>query len=169
MLWDWVKAERRRRAWTQEDLSERADLAIRVIRAGEQGQRLTATTETLGKLARAFGLTIDDLLVAASGQPLTPQPPEVYLAALRALGVPPDTLADLIALAAADAIPAEKWREFVAMAQWRLAQEQDARRPQERRRRDAPAQSPADVPPDEPAPGMPDHAPRLTTAQAHSH
>jgi len=67
MLWDWVKAERTRRHWTQMDLARHSGVAVRVIRAGEQGQRTTATPETLGKLAGVFELTIDELLSAALG------------------------------------------------------------------------------------------------------
>lgn len=168
MFGEWLRAERERRGWSQQQLADRVGVTQQAIYLLERGKRPNPGGKMLAGLARAFGISIDDLLVAASGQALTPQPPEVYLAALQALGVPRDALDDLITLAAADAIPPERWREFIAMAQWRMAQDQAAQQPQERRRRGAARQPPAEVPPDEPTPDPPSRAAQLAAAHLNS-
>ncbi len=47
---------------SQSELAERSGVAIRVIQSLEQGQRGNPSVDTLRRLARALGTTIDELV-----------------------------------------------------------------------------------------------------------
>jgi transcriptional regulator with XRE-family HTH domain len=59
---DFVKAERRRRAWSQEQLASAAGLGLRTIQRLEASG--IASNETIKSLAAVFGCSVQDLRVA---------------------------------------------------------------------------------------------------------
>lgn len=63
MVGDRVKDERARRGWTQRDLAVRSGLGQSYISQLESGRRDNPTSEVLLKLARAFAIAIDELLL----------------------------------------------------------------------------------------------------------
>lgn len=56
-----IRALRRARGWTQEQLAEYAELHVSYIVLLEKGAN-RATIETLEKLSKAFGISISDLV-----------------------------------------------------------------------------------------------------------
>jgi len=53
---------RKKRGWTQEDLAERADLAVRQIQYLESKNPSPAKIDTIEKLAKAFNISCSKLL-----------------------------------------------------------------------------------------------------------
>lgn len=87
-----VRAERKRRGWTQQELADRSGLAQGYLTLLETGQRQNPEIDTLRKLAAAFNWPVDRLLTEA--------PPAVGAAPverLAALGWPAGELAHLAA------------------------------------------------------------------------
>jgi transcriptional regulator with XRE-family HTH domain len=62
-----VKAERQKRAWTQEHLAAAADLGLRTVQRVEASG--LASNETIKSLASVFECSIEDLLVTNVGRP----------------------------------------------------------------------------------------------------
>jgi DNA-binding XRE family transcriptional regulator len=63
-----VRVERRRRGWTQEQLAERADCKTQTVQHIERGQCRRPRGHTLQGVARALGMPVGTLLVAAVQQ-----------------------------------------------------------------------------------------------------
>lgn len=61
-----IRALRQARNWTQEQLAEYAELHVSYIVLLEKGAN-RATIETLEKLAKAFGISISDLVQSLDG------------------------------------------------------------------------------------------------------
>lgn len=61
-----IRSLRQKRGWTQEQLAEYADLHVSYIVLLEKGAN-RATIETLDKLAKAFDLSISDLVRPLGG------------------------------------------------------------------------------------------------------
>jgi transcriptional regulator with XRE-family HTH domain len=59
-----IRAERRKKSWTQEKLAEKAGLSVRTVQRLECGTQ--PSTDTLRILAQLFGLDVADFLAAAS-------------------------------------------------------------------------------------------------------
>ncbi len=76
MIGDWVKAERKRRGWSQAELARRSELTQQAIYLLESHQRPNPGAQTLAKLARAFEVGVDELLqtagIAAPSAPTDP-------------------------------------------------------------------------------------------------
>ena len=83
MLADRVKAERERRGWSQRDLAAHSSLGQSYISQLESRRRSNPTQEVLQKLARAFDLTVTDLL-----EEVHPNPAEFPSEQLRLEGLP---------------------------------------------------------------------------------
>ncbi len=66
MLGETVKAERKRRGWTQQELAHRSGLAQGYWTLLENGKRANPGVDTLQKLGRAFDLTVDQLLAGTA-------------------------------------------------------------------------------------------------------
>lgn len=79
-----IRALRQGRGWTQEQLAEYANLHVSYIVLLEKGAN-RATIETLDKLAKAFGLSIADLV-----RPLGEMPDDAVRSQLR------ETLEDFV-------------------------------------------------------------------------
>lgn len=62
-----IRMLRRARGWTQEQLAEYADLHVSYIVLLEKGAN-RATIDTLYKLARAFGVSLAELVQALDGR-----------------------------------------------------------------------------------------------------
>src|SRR5690242_10212706 len=84
VIGDRIKAERAARGWTQKELAQRSGINFGYIRMLETNQRPNPTGETLQRLARAFGISVDELLEGPPA-PDTETPPT---AELRAVGWP---------------------------------------------------------------------------------
>jgi transcriptional regulator with XRE-family HTH domain len=65
MLGNWVKVERQRRAWSQQELARRAGIAQAHISKIELGQRTNPGSDVLLGLAQAFEMSVDDIMKAA--------------------------------------------------------------------------------------------------------
>jgi transcriptional regulator with XRE-family HTH domain len=52
---------RRLQYWTQEELAERAGVSLAIVSSLEQGLRQDPRLSTVVKLARALGVTLDEL------------------------------------------------------------------------------------------------------------
>src|SRR5215204_2493729 len=94
MLRDWIKTERKRRGWSQDELARRAGITQGAVSHIEQGRRGEPTYETLKALARVFAYdTVDEMFVAAGlagAQP--PDELDALLERLRQLGYSPHKL-----------------------------------------------------------------------------
>jgi transcriptional regulator with XRE-family HTH domain len=66
MIGDWVKAERKRRGWSQAELARRSELTQQAIYLLESHQRSNPSGQTLAKLARAFDVGVDELMQTAA-------------------------------------------------------------------------------------------------------
>jgi transcriptional regulator with XRE-family HTH domain len=64
-LKDWVKRERDRRGWTQQKLADEAGLDRVEVNALENGRNKGSTTRIRAGLAKAFGITIEEVGGAA--------------------------------------------------------------------------------------------------------
>jgi transcriptional regulator with XRE-family HTH domain len=158
-----VAAERTRRGWSQSELARRAGVTSQLISAGEKGTKPHPSGDTLAGLARAFGISIEELRDrAVTGTPAAPGTPEAYLAALAALGVPPAVLAELVHHAAY--IEPQDWEDFVALAQRRAEKKRAAQERQPGRGHPVTEQQGEVRQPDH-APDPPHMAARLTTPQ----
>jgi len=65
MLGDVVKQYRAARGWKQKDLARQAGIGQSHVSMIERNRVPLPNTSTLGALARAFGITLDDLVAAA--------------------------------------------------------------------------------------------------------
>ena len=162
-IWAWVAAERLRRGWSQSELARRAGVSAQLISAAEQGRKPQPSAETLAGLARAFGITMDELRVAAQLQVPAPANVDTYLAAFAALGVPPAVLAELADKA--QYIEEQDWDNLLAIATRRAEKHRAAQQRQEGRRDHAAHQRPQIEPDHEPShPAA--HRPQLRPGQA---
>ena len=59
---DWVKAMRKTRRWTQEELAARAGISQSFISALETGVRKNPGIETTRAIALAFGLPVEEVI-----------------------------------------------------------------------------------------------------------
>lgn len=57
-----LRQPRKKRGWTQEDLAEHADMAVRQVQYLESKNPSPAKIDTIEKLAKAFGITCSKLL-----------------------------------------------------------------------------------------------------------
>jgi transcriptional regulator with XRE-family HTH domain len=90
---DNVKKYRRRKGWSQEDLSEHSGLSIGTIRNLEQGR--TVRMETLHTVARALNVKTSQLMASDEPQPVRRDDPNrLNLRDLRTALTPPVGLAD---------------------------------------------------------------------------
>ncbi|MDQ2809313.1 MAG: helix-turn-helix domain-containing protein [Chloroflexota bacterium] len=62
MIGDWIKVERKRRGWTQAVLAQRAAVTQQAIYLLESGKRTNPGAHTLTQLARAFEVSLDELM-----------------------------------------------------------------------------------------------------------
>jgi transcriptional regulator with XRE-family HTH domain len=69
---DRIRAERQKRAWTQERLAEASNLSVRTVQRLECGE--TPSPETLKMLAAAFGITPEELRRAGTSRTLFVDP-----------------------------------------------------------------------------------------------
>jgi transcriptional regulator with XRE-family HTH domain len=67
MLGDWIKQEREARGWTQAELAARAGTSAAYIGHLEAGRRKDPRGSILEGLARAFGISIDEVRKQARG------------------------------------------------------------------------------------------------------
>jgi transcriptional regulator with XRE-family HTH domain len=65
MIGEWMRAERRRRGWSQYELAQRAGVAQAHISKIERQQRTNPSMDVLQGLARAFEMSASDLLLTA--------------------------------------------------------------------------------------------------------
>ncbi len=65
MLGKWVRAQRLWRGWSQAVLAEKVGVTPQAISLLEQGKRANPGGQTLTRLAQAFEITLDDLLIEA--------------------------------------------------------------------------------------------------------
>ena len=79
MLGDWIKQERKRLGWTQRELAARAGLAQTYISQLELNQRQLLREDTLLRLAKAFGMTVDDMEIAAGMVIVAPEDAMTYV------------------------------------------------------------------------------------------
>lgn len=56
-----IRAERKARDWSQENLAERADISLNWVGALERGEQ-SPTLDTMSQLACAFGISVRDLM-----------------------------------------------------------------------------------------------------------
>ena len=73
MVSAWVKATRQQRRWSQAELARRADVTRLTIVLLEDHPDARPGATTLSKLAQAFGLSVGELIQAATpGSPAAP-------------------------------------------------------------------------------------------------
>jgi transcriptional regulator with XRE-family HTH domain len=83
MFGRWVREERKRRGWTQEELAARIGVAQGYLSHLERAERIRPGGDVLIGLARAFEITVDDL-VRAAGLVAPTSPPDELAALLTA-------------------------------------------------------------------------------------
>jgi transcriptional regulator with XRE-family HTH domain len=62
MIGERIRAKRTALGLGQEQLARKADIALRVLSSIERGEVANPRVDTAGKIARALGCTVDDLL-----------------------------------------------------------------------------------------------------------
>jgi transcriptional regulator with XRE-family HTH domain len=72
MIGERVKQERERRGWSQEELAQRAALGQSYISKLELNRSSNPTKDALERLARAFSITVDELLHGGDQQQAAP-------------------------------------------------------------------------------------------------
>jgi transcriptional regulator with XRE-family HTH domain len=85
----WLRAERLARNWTQAELARLAGISPQAVAHYEADRRPTPRGQTLGGLARALGLTTDEVLIAVGGAGQT------TIEQLRSEGIPAGILSEL--------------------------------------------------------------------------
>lgn len=104
---------RRRRALTQEELAERAQVSVAVVQKLEQGRRGSARTATLIALARALDVDLSEL---AGKRPRLDQRADVSVLALRDALLAPELLPDVDHLVRDEPPTVDQLRRSVASA-----------------------------------------------------
>lgn len=94
------------RAWTQEELAEKAGLAASVVSHYETGVRRKPSADNLVKLAKALGVTVDYLL----GRTEMPEVSDERVAAL---------------LRSLSRAPSDRYESFLDMWEWFVHREQE--------------------------------------------
>lgn len=64
-----IRAARQARNWTQAELAEASGISLNYIKQLEGGHKPNPTQDTLQKLARAFGISLDELVEPAQDDP----------------------------------------------------------------------------------------------------
>jgi transcriptional regulator with XRE-family HTH domain len=89
MIHERIREARQQRGWTQAQLAERSGITIGYIKQLEGGHKPNPTQDTLHKLARAFGISVSELL-GEDDELARPVPP---VPTWRAAGVSEDQIA----------------------------------------------------------------------------
>lgn len=58
-----VKEMREKKKWTQENLAEKSGVSRAIISRLENGEEVITTTDTLMKIAKAFGCKVSDIFL----------------------------------------------------------------------------------------------------------
>ncbi len=130
MLGEWIRRERQRRGWTQEELAVQAGLSKQVVGHIETNKR-GGSSHTLAALAAAFGVSVDFFIALQNSTSALPDP-------LDSADLPPDVIAKLRAVQ--PLLTPQDWAETVAYAQYRahqnaLRQQQDREIAEEKARK----------------------------------
>ena len=96
-LGTWIAEERKRRQWTQDHLAHLAGVTQGAIGHLERGVRSKATTAALVQgIARAFGVTVEEMMAAASAGVAVGEPIPGDALELARLQVPPEIAEKLL-------------------------------------------------------------------------
>jgi transcriptional regulator with XRE-family HTH domain len=79
-----IRALRRQRGWTQKELLFKSGVDQSLISDLENGKKVGPRIDTMVALARAFGVSVDDLFVPRAN-PMPVQPPDPQLIRIQAL------------------------------------------------------------------------------------
>ena len=132
MLGKWIREERDRRGWSQNELARLAGLSPAAVSQIETGRRPRPNQDSINRIADAFEMEVAAMYRAAYADPVE------TLEHLRTEGVPPDVLAELEQ--AAPRLSATQWAIIVAVAR-DMAGREPERRPRRVKGPIAPAES----------------------------